>query len=526
MEARSTGLSYWIDSVKVQDRPPLAEDLRADVCVIGAGIAGLTTAYLLAKEGRSVAILEDGSIGQGMTGFTTAHLTCALDDRYYELERYHGEQKIRLAAESHSKAIDCIERIVTDEQIDCDFLRVDGFLFVPPGDTLDALDRELDAVHRAGLLGVAKVRKAPIEAFDTGIALHFANQGQFHPLKYLDGLARAIERLGGRLFCHTHATSLEGGENAQVETRQGAIVSADAIVVATNVPFNDRLVIHTKQAPYTTYVIGAEIAPGAATTALYWDTRQSKDDSASGDAPYHYVRLAPRAVQGAKDILIVGGEDHKSGQEADAQDRFARLENWTRERWAGIETVVFRWSGQVMEPADGMAFIGRNPMDKPNVYVVAGDSGNGMTHGTISGLLLTDLILDRRNEWESLYDPGRVILRTAADFVKENVNVAAQYAKGYLGGGEVEGTDDIQPGKGAVIRRGVKKVAVFRDESGMLHELSAVCPHLGCIVAWNNVEKTWDCPCHGSRFDKMGNVINGPANTDLEILNTEVRTAH
>ena len=183
--------------------------------------------------------------------------------------------------------------------------------------------------------------------------------------------------------------------------------------------------------------------------------------------------------------------------------------------------VAFRWSGQVMEPADGMAFIGRNPLDKDNVYVVTGDSGNGMTHGTVAGMLLTDLIQGRPNEWEALYDPGRVILRTAPAFIKENINVATQYAKGYLGPGEVESVDDIPLGEGAVIRRGVRKVAVLRTEDGALLERSAICPHLGCIVAWNSVEKTWDCPCHGSRFDKSGKVINGPANKDLEAIETE-----
>jgi Rieske Fe-S protein len=174
-----------------------------------------------------------------------------------------------------------------------------------------------------------------------------------------------------------------------------------------------------------------------------------------------------------------------------------------------------------MEPADGMAFIGRNPLDKPNVYVATGDSGNGMTHGTIAGMLLTDLIQGRTNEWAELYDPGRVILRTTPDFVKENANVAAQYAKGYLGPGEAGGSNEIAAGEGAVIRRGVKRVAAYRDEHGALHERSAVCTHLGCIVAWNNVEKTWDCPCHGSRFDKFGAVVNGPANTDLAAIDVE-----
>jgi glycine/D-amino acid oxidase-like deaminating enzyme/nitrite reductase/ring-hydroxylating ferredoxin subunit len=523
MKAKPHGLSYWLDSIQIQDRSALAEDLRVDVCVIGAGIAGMTTAYLLAKEGRRVAVLEDGSIGGGMTGFTTAHLTNALDDRYYELERYHGERGIRLAAESHSKAIDCIERVVSEEKIDCDFCRLDGFLFAPPGDTTKDLDRELAAVHKAGLTGVERVAWAPIQGFDTGPALRFPNQGQFHPLKYLDGMARAIERLGGKLFCNTHVNTVEGGDDARIETQNGAIVKAAAIAVATNVPINDRLVIHTKQAPYTTYVIGVEAPAGTVTPALYWDTRQSSEESASGDAPYHYVRLAAgaRAKPGASDILIVGGEDHKSGQEHDGDERLARLESWTRERWPAAKGVVFRWSGQVMEPGDGMAFIGRNPMDKSNVYVVTGDSGNGMTHGTVAGLLLTDLIQGRRNEWETLYDPGRVILRTAPEFVKENVNVAAQYAKGYLGAGEVADVKDIPAGEGAVVRRGTKKVAIFHAEGGALHECSAVCPHLGCIVAWNSVEKTWDCPCHGSRFDKFGKVINGPANSDLELMQAE-----
>ncbi len=515
MGTKPEGLSYWLDTVRIEDRPALDEDLNVDACVIGAGIAGMTTAYLLAKEGRRVVVLEDGSIAGGMTGFTTAHLTSALDDRYSELKRYHGEKGIRLAADSHSKAIDLIERIAIEEKIDCDFLRVDGYLFAPPGDNGKELEEEFAAAHEAGLSGVTWVGSAPVGGFDTGVALRFPRQGQFHPLKYLDGLARAIERLGGRIYCNTHATGVEGGVDGRVETRNGQVVKTGAIVVATNVPINDRLVIHTKQAPYTTYVIGLDVPAGLVTPALYWDTRQSADDSQSGDAPYHYVRLA-RGKPGGGDVLIVGGEDHKSGQEEDWDARFARLEAWTRERWPGVRDVVFRWSGQVMEPTDGLAFIGRNPLDKPNVYVATGDSGNGMTHGTIAGVVLADLMAGRENEWASLYDPGRVSLRTAPDFLKENANVAAQYAKGYLGRGDAEGIDAIPKGQGAVIRRGIRKIAVYRDETGSAHEYSAVCPHLGCVVAWNGVEKTWDCPCHGSRFDALGKVVNGPANRDLQ----------
>lgn len=510
------GTPIWWDGFQVPLRPELSSDCSADVCVIGAGIAGMTTAYLLAKAGKRVVVLESKKIGGGMSGFTTAHLTNALDDRYSRLERFHGAEGIKFAAASHSAAIDQIESIVRAESIDCDFLRLDGYLFAPPGYKGMELHDEYHAARRAGLKSIEKVERAPIDAFDTGVAIRFPDQGQFHPLKYLSGLADAIEALGGSIYCGTHAAKVEGGEHALVETAAGPIVRAKAIVVATNVPINDRLVIHTKQAPYTTYVIGVEVPRGSVEPALYWDTRQEADDD-SPQVPYHYARLAGiEAALSVNDILIVGGEDHKTAQsDRGADECFARLEAWTKERWPEAGQTVFRWSGQVMEPSDGMAFIGRNPMDKDNVYVVTGDSGNGMTHGTVAGMLLTDLILGRRNAWEKLYDPSRIKLQTTAKFIKENVNVAGQLINTAFGSSDVDDEELIAAGEGAVIRRGIKRIAIYRDDEGEVHEMSAVCPHLGCTVGWNTVEKTWDCPCHGSRFDCAGEVINGPANVGL-----------
>jgi glycine/D-amino acid oxidase-like deaminating enzyme/nitrite reductase/ring-hydroxylating ferredoxin subunit len=492
--------SVWAATAQVPAFSPLSSDTSADVCVVGAGIAGLTTAYLLTQVGKSVVVLDDGAIGSGMTGVTTAHLTNAIDDRYFHIEQLHGERGARLAGESQTAAIDRIESIVTRERIACDFIRLDGYLFCAPEHGEDVLDRELAAAHRAGLLNVAKIERAPL-AFDTGPCLRFPHQAQFHPLKYLSGVAQAIERAGGRIYAGTHATRVTGGDHATVETERGT-VSAGHIVVATNVPINDMVVIHTKQAPYMTYVVGARVPRNAVTAALYWDT---------GD-PYHYVRLQP--IDADHDLLIVGGEDHKSGQADDIEQRHPRLEAWARERFPSMGEVLYTWAGQVMETADGLAFIGRNPMDHHNVYAVTGDSGQGMTHGTIAGMLITDLILGRSNAWESLYDPGRVTLRAVTDYVKENLNVASQYAD-YVTGGDVESVDQIAKDSGAVIRRGVLKVAVYRDATGEVHERSAVCTHLGCIVAWNPVEKTWDCPCHGSRFEKFGGVLNGPANVGL-----------
>lgn len=499
--------SVWMATGETPARSPLAENAHADVCIVGAGIAGMTTAYLLAREGRAVVVLDDGPIGGGMTGRTTAHLSNAIDDRYFKIERMHGEIGAQLAAQSHTAAIDRIGTIVREERIDCDYERLDGYLFLPPGESNDVLERELEAAHRAGLDDVAWASRAPMDSFATGPCLRFPRQGQFHPLKYLAGLVRATERKGGRIFTGTHATDIKGGDPARVETNHGYVVTADSVVIATNSPINDIVVIHTKQAPYATYVIGGRIPRGSVNRSLFWDTLD----------PYHYVRLQTVSSGSGSDydVLIVGGEDHKTGQADDADERYMRLETWARERFPMIEEVAFRWSGQVMEPADGIAFIGRNPLGPHDVYIVTGDSGMGMTHGTIGGILITDLIVGRENPWATLYDPSRKTLSAAFEFAKENLNVAAQLAGDYLSGGDVGSVDDIAPGEGAVVRRGLKKIAVYRDEQGALHERSAACVHLGCIVSWNPSEKTWDCPCHGSRYDRYGRVVNGPANRDL-----------
>lgn len=494
----------WESTAQIPAHSPLTSDTTADVCIVGAGIAGLTTAYLLTQVGKSVVVLDDGRIGSGMTAVTTAHLANALDDRYFHLEHLHGERGARLVAESHTAAIDRIDAIVARERIACDFTRLDGYLFCAPGHGEEELDRELAAAHRAGLNNVARISRAPTP-WDAGACLRFPNQGQLHPLKYLAGLASAIERGGGRIYSGTHADAITGGEPGTVTTRRGT-VTAQHLVVATNVPVNDLVVIHTKQAPYMTYVIGVPVPRGSVQFALFWDT---------GD-PYHYVRTHPLR-DGDFDLLIVGGEDHKSGQADDIEQRHGRLEAWTRERFAMAGEVAFVWAGQVMETIDGVAFIGRNPLDHDNVYIVTGDSGMGMTHGTIGGMLITDLILGRHNPWQALYDPSRKTLRASAGFVRETANVAAQYAD-WVTPGDVASVDEIGRDGGAVIRRGVSKVAVYRDDTGALHERSAVCPHLGCIVAWNPAEKTWDCPCHGSRFSKLGEVINGPANSGLTRL--------
>lgn len=468
--------SFWME-LPVPRYAALTADASADVCIVGAGIAGLSVAYLLAREGKLVIVLDDGAIGSGETGRTTSHLSNAFDDRYHHVERRHGKEVSRLVAQSHTAAIDLIEAIVTLENIECDFRRVDGYLFAPAEADPRELGEELEAAQRAGLADVDHVDAPPGSTMPLGPALRFPRQAQIHPLVYLKGLAKAVLSHGGRIHGATHVVDIQDGHPTRVSTDSGYTISAAATVVATNTPVNNRFVIHTKQAPYRTFVVGMRVAKGSVPRVQYWDTLD----------PYHYVRIAGE-LGAEHDLLIVGGEDHKTGQANDAAARFQRLEAWASQRFPTIGNAVYRWSGQVMEPVDSLAFIGRNPGDN-HVYIASGDSGNGMTHGTIAGMLIPDLILGRDNAWRKVYDPSRKSLGAAGEFAKENVNVAAQYAN-WVTPGDVKRIDEIASDEGAVIRHHLRKIAVYRDEQGKACAFDATCPHLGCIVEleWHRKE--------------------------------------
>lgn len=495
-------LPFWAESRLDFSQPMLRDDTSADVCIVGGGIAGLTAAYLLTRESVNVVVLDAALPTSGETSRTTAHLANAIDDRYYNLERWHGPDGARIAAESHTAAIALIERIIAEEAIDCDFRRLDGFLFAPESDGLTLLEEEFEAARRAGLRGVGLVDPPAALRLDGNKCLRFPNQAQFNPLRYLHGLLGAIQRQEGRVFGSARVTDVQEGAEVCVTTENGSRVRAKSLLVATNSPINNRVALHTKMAPYRTYVIAAEVPADSVPVGLYWDNLD----------PYHYVRLGER--RGTLDTLIIGGEDHKTGQESDTDLRFRVLETWARERFPRLGAITHRWSGQVMETIDGLGFIGRNPGSAPNSFVITGDSGMGMTHGTLGAALVTDLIQGRPNRWADLYDPSRRTLSAGLTFAEENFNVARQYLD-WGRPSEPDNLSDLPVNSGRIIQRGLQKLAVYRGPDGTVHEMSAVCRHLGCIVHWNDTEHTWDCPCHGSRYEPEGEVISGPATSAL-----------
>ncbi|HYQ28148.1 MAG TPA: FAD-dependent oxidoreductase, partial [Polyangiaceae bacterium] len=481
----------------------LDADVSAEVCVIGAGMAGLLCALELAERGQSVVVVERSHVGIGDTSATTAHLSAVLDRRYFELAGMHGEDAARLIASSHMRGIAHLERVMNAYRIDCDFQRVSGFLCAGNDAQEKELVREHAAATKAGLT-CDLVRRAPL-ALGHGPALRVERQAQFEPLKFLAGVSKALKDKGVRIYAPVTVNELDSSNGGAVTlgTAQGKKIRAGQVVVATHSPISDVTAIHTKQAAYRTYAIAFETAQTRA--MLAWDM----------DDPYHYARYAVDA-ETERSLVIVGGEDHRVGQGEDSDKHFPRLETWARERFPSAGSIVCQWSGQVFEPSDGLAFIGRDP-GQERVFILTGFSGNGMTYSALAAELIADLIGGLSHPFAELYDPKRKPRSATAisSYLQENLNTLSQYAD-WLGPADVSTAEQIARGEGAVLRRGLQRVAVYVDEAGSRHELSATCPHLGGVVAWNSAEKSWDCPCHGSRFDCHGKVVTGPAISDLK----------
>ncbi|MBN8228655.1 FAD-dependent oxidoreductase [Corallococcus macrosporus] len=496
--------SLWTVTTLPRDFPSLPGDLDVDVAIIGGGIAGLTTAWLLKRAGKKVAVLEMHRVLSGQTGQTTAHLTELLDTPYTTLVKDFGEKGAHLAASSSRAAIEQIASLVESLSIECGFTRVPGFRYAETESELRELLHEVSAARQVGLLA-SFTKEVPLP-FPVKGALRVEDQALFHPRQYLLALADRIPGDGCHLFENTKVLDIHDGTPCRVLTEKGT-VTARAVVEATTTPLN-RVAMHTKLYPYRTYAVAAPLE-GPLEPGQYYDSRD----------PYHYIRT--QQVDSVP-YVIVGGEDHKVGGEEDTASCYAELEAYMRERFP-VRRITHRWSGQVIEPADGLPYIGRN-VGSRNVYVATGFSGTGMTFGTLAGMVLSDLILGNQNPYAALYEPGRVKPKAGAkDFIQENAEVAFRFVADRLSKPDGHQLADVAPGEGKILEVDGRKVAVYREEDGTPHAVSPVCTHLGCHVHWNNAERTWDCPCHGGRFSPTGRVLNGPAVKDLSSVKLPVK---
>ena len=503
MKPHPDTLPYWIDSAKLPRFPKLERDETVDVVVVGGGITGLTAAYLLTREGARVALLERETLAAIDTGHTTAHLTMITDQRISQLVKNFGRDHAQAVWDAGLAAVAKVHSIVDDLKIDCDFAWVPGYLHTPIGQPSGdaAASFRADAALAAELgFDAAFMDEVP---FVGGPGVRFSDQARFHPVKYLAALAQAITDRGGKIFEHSGADTFSNDPRSIVSN--GGTLTCKVIVLATHNPLlgNAGMVgatlFQTKLALYTSYVIGGRVKKGVIPDALFWD---------SGD-PYHYLRLDRRADH---DFVIFGGEDHKTGQAPDTKSCFDRLERTLVSMIDGVN-VTHRWSGQVIETPDGLPYIGETADFQ---YAGTGYSGNGMTFGTLTGMMAADHIYGRRNPWSELFDPRRKKIRGGLwDYVKENKDYPYYMIRDQFAGAAGKSTREVGRGSGKVIKIKGEKVAVYRDERGAITKRSAVCTHMGCLVDWNEAERTWDCPCHGSRFKPDGAVIAGPAEAPL-----------
>jgi len=475
---------------------------RYDVVVIGAGITGLTAAYLLKKAGKRVGVFEKRRNGDGETGFTTAHLIMMTDLRLRELVKNFGEEAAGLAWRAGRSAIDTIEAIIQQEQIDCHFQRVPGFIHAAIEKETDEAAELQEEAELANRLGFDATYLLSVPLFDRP-GVRYPDQALFHPIEYLAGLAKAFSGDGCEI--HEHSEVEEVSTEPLAVKVKGQSIACDRVVIATHVPLMgsknlaSATLFQTKLYGYSTYAIGAKVQRDSIPHVSLNDT----------DDPYYYLRVDRL---GQEDFVIFGGKDHKTGQHADPAKNYAALESLLK-TFVKDANVTHRWSGQVIETNDGLPFIGP---DSETQFIATGYAGNGMTFGTLAGMMATDWVLARENPWTDLFSVTRKKIRGGLwDYIKENVDFPFHLVSGYLKPTEGDTVATVRKGQGKILKINGQRCAVSRDAEGAVTACSAVCTHMGCIVRWNRTESTWDCPCHGSRFSTDGKVIAGPAESPL-----------
>jgi glycine/D-amino acid oxidase-like deaminating enzyme/nitrite reductase/ring-hydroxylating ferredoxin subunit len=492
--------SFWVASTEETSFPALEGHVAVDVAILGAGIAGITAASLLKEAGRTVALLDSKQILRGATGYTTAKLTSGHGLLYAHVIKRFGERVARAYADANQAAIEHVEAVAQRHSIDCDFRRRANYVYADDRDERSSIEREVEAETRVGL--PANFDADPPVPFATRGAVRLDGQAEFHPRKYLIPLAQRLQGDGSHVFEATRAHQVhEDRGRCRIETDRGTI-DAGHVLVLTQIPFLDRGLFFTKVHPYRAYVLAASIEAGNAPDGMF----------VSSKSPTRSLRTTPH--DGGL-LLLLGGEGHKTGTDSDNERRFDTLHEFLRRHFeAG--PVQYRWATQDYYSVDRLPYIGPLTRRSKHIYVATGFSGWGMTNGTVAGMTLADEVLGNENVWTGVYRSKRWKPRASAlRFTKENASVVKHFLADGVTAPERRPAREVAPGEATIVRLAGRKVGIFRDDDGELHAVSAICTHLACLVHWNAAERSWDCPCHGSRFDVDGAVIQGPAVRDL-----------
>lgn len=492
-------LSLWLATGTAASYSELNRQIKVNVAVIGGGITGLTTALLLKRAGFSVAVIEGNAVGRGVTGYTTGKVTALHTLIYNALTQAYSQEVAHLYAAANSAAIEQVATLVRDLNIDCNFERKHAITYTLDADRVQEIENEVEAANRAGL-PVSFVRELDLP-FPIAGAIRCENQAQFHAYRYCIGLARAIDGAGCFVFEHSRVTDVEQGKVSTVKTANGS-VEAEHVVLATQLPILDQGVLFAKTHPSSSYLMAVRLQPG----------------TTMPQGMYISIGSSQRTMRPALDnqYFIVGGESHKTGQNGDTNRQFEAIEHWVRDNFP-VESVDYRWMAHDYMPSDLLPYIGRMPGADGSIFLATGYGKWGLSNGTAAAMLITDLIQGRENPWQALFDPAKINLGQAAgELIRENLNVGVRYFGDRLKAVTSASVETLQPGEGGLVKQDGELVAAYRREDGTVSAVSPVCTHLGCYVAWNSAEKTWDCPCHGSRYDAEGHVLHGPAVHDLE----------
>lgn len=485
-------ISYFIDSFEPIKFSELDKNLDVDVTIVGGGIAGLTTAYLLSEEGKSIALVESGWIGTQEVLSTTAHIVNAIDNRFYNLEKFYGEEGAKLAIESRIASIKLLQNIIEKEKINCGFERMDGYLFL---DTVtnnkQNLRDELNATQRTGI-NTELLDFVPGITAENLSCLRFPDQAQLYPMAYLKGLCAAIQNKGGRLYTNTCVNIINSSE---VITDKGYKIKTKNIVLASNT-FSNNILVMPSRLSHRSYIIGAKIPKASLPRALWWDTggKTSKWPA----YPYHYARVHDYTPK--FDLLVCAGEDHNMEQiDSVITDRFTLLKNWAKNRFPMLGDIIYKWSGPVIETVSAVVYVGRNSLNNDNVYIATGDSESNLTLGTMSAMILTDLIVGRSNSWEELYNPRKILSKVSDNSVFNPDKIIAHSGKN-LPSEECDMRNAVTR-EAVIIKRCDNKVAVFKDRNNKVHTYSSICPYQECSARWNDEQRLYECACSNSQFD-------------------------